>query len=299
MVMGPAQIVDPIVGQASRGGLLSSVEVIEGGKATEDRRWENGYTWRPLGGCGEAGFWAPCSGDTKPIDPSGPIVEVVPGTVYAGFKCSSWALTEEERIAHAETALYSMGGKQVEAELWTGAAAQAEGWPNPYLASPATVKLTVGTETSALIYAFASLVAAMRECQGDIAGVIHATAATVLLWKAARIIEIETRQINGIEQDVLVDAFGNIVIGGAGYDGSSPDGTIDPSGRTAWAYATGPVEVRVGPTYIVPDNTAEALDRKTNDIEWRAERTAAAAFDPCCLYGINVDLCGTSCSSGS
>lgn len=266
-------------------------------RVLDARRWENGGTYRPAGGCADANVWAPCSGETKNVDPTAPLVEWVPYTVYAGFTCSTWALTEQERIGHAETRLATRGGGPIEAELWKGTTAIAEDWPTPFLASPAAVKLTGPGETSPLPYAKAALSDAIRSCLGShIPATIHVTPGLAELWKREHMIDAERRMIDGEERDVLVDILGNVIVAGAGYDGSSPTGTVDPTGQTVWAYATGPVVVRRGPVYLTPFDTPEAVDRQTNDITWRAERSAVAYFDPCCLFGINVDLCSTTCS---
>jgi len=260
-------------------------------KHAASRRWENGYVYRPLGGCAEANVWAPCAGMLKRVDPTAPLVNVIPFTVYAGFTCSTWALAEEERIAHAEIRLNARESQAVEDELWHGTLATAEGWPNPVLAGPATVQLTPGATTSPLPYALGSLQDAIRVCLGsEVAGVIHATPMTVALWAASHMVWRN-------EDGRLRDLFGNLIVAGAGYDGASPLGVVDPTGRTAWAYATGPVRVMAGPVYITPDDTAEAVQRDTNDVTWRAERSISAAFDPCCLYGINVDLCNSCCGT--
>lgn len=259
------------------------------------RRWENGYTYRPLGGCAEANVWANCSGEMKEVDPTSPLVAAFPFTVYAGFTCSTWGMEEEERIAHAQVRLGARESQAIENELWHGTLAAAEGWTtNPVLAGSATTALTTGSETSPLPYALASIQQALRECLGsDVAGTIHASAKAASLWMA-------TYQIFREPDGIIRDLMGNVIVVGAGYDGSSPIGVVDPTGRTEWVYGTGPVRVFVGPVYLNPTETKEAVERSTNDITWRAERSASPHFDPCCLYGINVDLCSTTCSaSGS
>lgn len=279
---------DTIRGEIAK---LSDQREVAAVKVAESRRWENGATWRPLGGCAQADTWAQCSGVLKLVDPTAPLVEVVPFTVYAGFTCSTWALAEEERIAHAEIRLSARESQAIEEEMWKGSLAQANAWPNPFLAGPATTKLTAGASTSPYPYALGNLQDALAECLGsDLAGVIHAPRSTVTLWQSLHMV---SRGTDGRIRDL----YGNLIVAGGGYDGSSPSGVIDATGKTAWAYATGPVKVITGPVYITPDDTAEAVDRSTNDITWRAERTAIAAYDPCCVFGINVDRCATVCAA--
>jgi hypothetical protein len=85
--------------------------------------------------------------------------------------------------------------------------------------------------------------------------------------------------------------------GDDGYDGSDPDGNVDATGETAWAYATGIVPVWTGAIRTIPDegDLAAALDRSLNTIEWRVERPTLAMFDGCVHAGVNVDLCSTCC----
>lgn len=318
--LGPPAIIEPITGPPARGGLLRSVTVeqpLETAKAdaapdpstgmapvqlppdaeAEARRWEMGVEYRPLGGCAGVGVWAPCSGEMKLVDAAGPLVNGVPFTVYAGYKCSTWGLEEAERIAQAEARMNLRGGSAIEAELWKGTIAQAEGWDTPYLASPATQLLTSGSETSPLPFALAALQEAFRECYGsDYAGTVHAPTTTVSLWQKEHMVGPEIREVDGEQVEVLVDLYGNVVVAGGGYDGSSPTGDIDPTGRTSYAYITGPVKVLLGPVYFDPDHLVQAVARDVNDVIWIAERSAIALFDPCCVFGINVDNCSTCCA---
>jgi hypothetical protein len=54
-----------------------------------------------------------------------------------------------------------------------------------------------------------------------------------------------------------------------------------------WAYATGPVEVRLSPVISTVD-MAVTVNRQTNERQVWADRMFAAAFDPCCQYGIVI-----------
>jgi len=74
--------------------------------------------------------------------------------------------------------------------------------------------------------------------------------------------------------------------------GSNPP---DSTGETAWAFATGIVEVRRAGIVVVPDDLTQALDRQANLIEWRAERTVAAYWDGCVHAAARVNLCEPCC----
>jgi hypothetical protein len=302
--IAPSWVVDPIISPRAHGGLITTVEVvtshasaddgdygdIELLPSSDDRRWESGYTWRPLGGCGEAGIFAPCDDETKTIPDSQAIVEVIPPTVYAGFKCSTWGLLEEERMAHAEARLNAREGQAIERELWAGAKAQAMTWPNPYLASPATTVLAGGA-TVKYLQAFAALQEAIGDCLGsENAAVLHMTRRLATLLKANRVIGIYKE--DGWDFPKLVDQYGNYIVAGTGYDGSGPGGSVE-SATQEWAYATGAVRVDAGPVYMTPDSLKGAVSRDINNITFIAERTAAAAFDSCCTFGVLCDMTGS------
>jgi len=73
-------------------------------------------------------------------------------------------------------------------------------------------------------------------------------------------------------------------------------GTIDPTGETAWAYATGIVQTKRDTSLkVVPDKLAEAVRLDTNDEEWRVERIVAAWWDNCVQAAANVNLCSSCC----
>ncbi len=79
------------------------------------------------------------------------------------------------------------------------------------------------------------------------------------------------------------------MIADAGYDGSSPYGAAAEDG-SQWAYATGIPVVRLGPVAVYPDSLAEAINRSTNTVEYRAERLAAVGWDGCCHLAAELNL---------
>lgn len=281
-------------------------------------RWENGFAYRSRGVCRDATRWAPCLNQPYP-DPAGynvPIVDVTAFEVVVPFRCNSQGLTEDERKAIAETSLAWYEGTEIEAELWAGDMASAtyggmeagsiDPVLSPFLANAATMDNlsydsgTSTTTSSPLMFALASLQGAIRGSLGSARpGIIHATTSTISLWQ----------QGGALKNDPdghIRDLFGNYFVAGAGYDGSGPvtvaaDGTrtggdLDTTGKTAWAYATGGVGVRLGEVGVRPDNVAQAMTRETNDVTFYGFRTAAAWFTPCHHFGIRVDLCNTGCS---
>lgn len=175
---------------------------------------------------------------------------------------------------------------QLEREFWTGETVQGMDPAPPFrwLADPDHVDvLSPGDSSSPLRYALAALQEALGGCRPAGRGMIHATITTVSLWQAEGLLHREG--------GLLLDTFGNVVIPGVGYDGSGPDGLVDESGTTAWAYATGIVDTRLGEIVV-----QETFDSRVNARLWEASRMAAAYWDGCCHFGIRVNHCLTACS---
>ena len=216
---------------------------------------------------------------------SGPIL-VRPFTIQADYECSTFGFLNQDYFEKAALGLDLCQSKLVESEFWTGALAQqddeidSEGnaTTNRYLASQDAVDITPTTGTAIKpAYALALLEEALATCGCGVKGYVHATrsVASVLPLKH--------------EDDVLVTKLGNYVIAGTGYTGTGPTGT-DPGNGKAWMYATGPVSVRLGDTYIVPDNINQATDIRNNSVSVSAEKEVAVTWDGCCHFAVLVDL---------
>jgi hypothetical protein len=72
-------------------------------------------------------------------------------------------------------------------------------------------------------------------------------------------------------------------VAGTGYTGSDPDGGAAATGFS-WIYGTGQVKVLLSDP-IVP---TPVVNRSINEIEARAERAAAAVFNPCAHVAAEV-----------
>jgi hypothetical protein len=260
-------------------------------------RWEGGYTFTP-NGCLSGGMsGAACDADTaKTIESFPDPITHVPGFVWVGGRCTSLGgIPRAELAPRLRASLEAAQGSKIERELWRGENATGDAAANLFLAggSPNFTDLAPGS-TSPGGYALAALQMYLAQCAEGGRGMIHATRATVDIWLNAYLVE---RQGN-----LILDAFDNWIVAGAGYDGSSPDGDVDDTGETAWAYATGLVDVKLGDITLLPGLGAieEALDRSDNRVQWIAERVTGATWDGCCHAGVNVNLCETCCDpSGS
>lgn len=208
-------------------------------------------------------------------------------TLWKGVKCSARPNELAAGEARARALLLVDQHRQIEHEFWTGDVHQAE---SPDLEGRWLAQDGVVTELSQdapLLYALAALQEALGSGASDGVGcgrgMIHATIQTASLWFAASAL----RREGGL----LLDVFDNIVVPGVGYDGSGPDGSIDGTGETAWAYATGIVDTRLAEIH-----TRSAHRPDQNDVVAIASREAIAYWDGCCHYGVNVNLCNTACA---
>lgn len=301
MGLQPPLIVEPPPFAPPRISLLSAAQAagVAGPPAGVDQHWQGGVTFRRRL-CGDPELTWDCVGDggeqpaAKDITADDDAVSVWrPYWPWVGDRCTALQWTAEERGTRARELLESRTSAEIGRELWRGDAAQAAALENNWLANPASVvDLTPASGSSPLVYALAALQTALADQPGR--GMIHATLGTVTQWAGAYVIRREG--------NVWLDAFDNFVVADDGYDGSDPNGDVDTTGETAWAYATGIVPVWVGPVRVVPDEAddemqrlAAALDREENTIEWRVERPTLAMFDGCVHVGINVDLCSPCC----
>mgnify|MGYP001582532132 CR=1 FL=1 len=279
-----AVVVPPLAREPRGATLLRSANLI----TETDPRWMQGITWRPLvcgssdivqsiGICGGA-----FSAFTTSAQPS--TEQYVPPHVAVGLSCSAFSGEETLRdtVERASALLDRCQTLGIADELWTGTAAASEApdLPNNFLTkAPATPN---GVTATAVIKALADLEAYLvgASCAGP--GMIHATVRTATYWASQNLVD---RTPDGR----LVTKLGTIVVADPGYDGSSPSG-VAPVGETAWAYATGMVDVRLGPVELIPaEDLAPGVAWANNDFDVYAHRAFAATFDPCTLGGILVN----------
>lgn len=262
--------------------------------AATDQRWVEGFSFLPAG-CGTGQIVSaqcPDSPETKRADDLPGIITYVPFGIVASARCSTMGgpLSMDYLQARAAQVLDSVTDFQMEGEFWTGTYAQANGLPNDYLANASTLTdLSSGSTVFPGRTALGALQDYLAGCSGGGRGMIHATRSTVTMWFG--------EANNGLrrEGNLILDGYDNLIVAGVGYDGSSPDGDIDATGETAWAYATSMVEVKIGAVDPITTSVAQAINRATNDATFRAEKPVAAFWDGCCHAGILVGVCETAC----
>lgn len=283
MATAPRAVVEAPYALPPRVGLLPTMAAVQGEDtyrgATD--RWGAGFAFAPEG-CGSVGVQNPCGGGSKDIDDNPAIVEAEPIALWAGDKCSP--MQARDYAARARRQLAAAESYQLANELWNGTLAKSEtlpgggDWPNQYLTSESSDVLTSGptSPTDAL----AMLEYALGDCAHGARGVIHATRHAATYWQALNLLRREG--------NLLLTAFDTIVIADAGYGGAGPYGTAEDGSQ--WAYATGMLQVRLGPIDVIGSDVSQQVDRSVNTVEVIAERLGSVAWDGCCHLAVELDL---------
>jgi hypothetical protein len=322
---GPAQIVTgpPLV--ARNDGLRGArgLSVLENPPDPLDpqRRWTRGYRFN-YGPC-QAGFTLdPCELEGA-VPVHGPAGErwIEPFVVAVDRSCSTWGWEAADYPTEAARLLDANQYAIIARELWRGDQAIASGWVDPdpdpgtggpgntYLAGdwdPEWVNLIEANggdpevDSMSPVEGLAALEQALTGCSVG-PGVIHMTVrlATILFAEGAL-------RSDGAR---IFTYLGTQVVADGAYDGSGPDslGKPDATALREWAYATGPVTIRIdtGEPFLTPpaDAFEQAVDRANNNIEFLAQRKASVSWG-CCHIGtaitpISDDLVPAVTESGS
>lgn len=255
-------------------------------------RWGQGFVVQPEN-CVEASTWDPnCETWPSNRDGDGPMgnkVEksesgsnessyiVLPFVIETPFTCDATGFQAVDFKGRARRQLAAATSKAMEYEFATGGLTGAAG--NPYLEAASVTVLSSGSAYSP-VDALARLGAALSACGHGGRGMIHAPT----IW-VDKLLAEGGDMVREVGNRLVTTARGDRIVAGTGYPGTGPGG-IDPPDGDVYVYATGPVMYRLSEPILFPDSLSEALDRKTNTVEYRAERGAAVYFDPCCHFAI-------------
>jgi hypothetical protein len=222
-------------------------------------------------GCSE--LWEPCSDGTfrTKNDES---VQLQPRfdsfVVYKALTCSTISVGGGERAdewaMRAERVLDATLSAGIERALAEG----VEGSSNPFFGDE-NVQVLGGAAVSpgvALSYLEEAIGATCRQ------GILHFTPAAVA--------GLQAFPLEGGADNILITANGTQVVSGDGYIGVDTPWLTTPGTGESWAFATGRVEVHLGP--MVSFSLKESLDREENIVTFRAEKYALAIWD-----GIDAD----------
>lgn len=219
--------------------------------------------------------WEPCStGTFRTKDEGGemPTPRFDPFAFYEPISCSGLSIGDWRSFAgRAEIVLQAVESFAVEEALSQGVV----GSTNPFFGDTNLDILGGGavTPTVGLAYLEEAIGATGR------GGIIHATPAVVATWGFER---LETG-------GYLRTANGTPVASGGGYIGADPvSGSTAGTGQS-WAFATGPVQVRLSDVQMIGDDINGTLDTSNNDVTFRAEKYALAVWDTALQAGVLID----------
>jgi hypothetical protein len=255
-------------------GLFSAATIV--GEA--DDRWGNGAYIRPYSPeLPEA--WDPCSSGTfrEKDTPEQPELALFAafGLVLTDVCAGRGIGTDAALDGRARAAFAAVEQWGVEHEFATGDLMPS----NPYLGDGNADVLASGAATGKL-EALALLELAIGATGR--AGIIHADRGIVSAWSSLGSLRIDGGK--------LLTYNGTPVASGGGYAGVQPDGESAAGADQGWAFATGPVEIRrFDDIEILPGSLAEALDRETNIVTYRAERSYLVDWDTQLQAAILVD----------
>lgn len=249
-------------------------------------RWEDGFDFRPLDvSSATVPFQLDCGVDAAFAGTALPgIVSTNPVGIWEYLNVSTFNNNRDEVDRLVTEKLLSTTSYKLEAEFWKGTVGGPLG--NQYLAHSGTVNQLHAGNAVPAPYALGILAQQAGQCEQGKRLMLHVSIETATILEQQHVI----RNVDG----TWLDAMDNVVVIGAGYDGSSPSGVTDNvTGDTAWMYATGMVDVRLGPI-----QTQEHVSPGLNIQRVVAWRAVAATWGGLCLYGIKADLCQPYCTPG-
>ncbi|MGL5911838.1 MAG: hypothetical protein ACRCZP_17680 [Phycicoccus sp.] len=254
--------------------------------------WELGLAWRPERCFDSDGF--PLCGDTPDgaattggAADAGPVYHRPVALRIRDVCAASAGPLDPERARRQAEAATSFHAAR---ELWTGDLSDADPFHAPE-DDPAVAPTRVNARLSA---ATATVVAGVHEPAAALARLEQAARQAAHgqdVWLHTPVAVANLASAGGMltsSAGVLRTPVGAVVVADAGYPGSGP-GDVAPAVNRAWVYATGPVQVRLGPIMQTTD-PAVTLNRQVNRWEHTVFRPFAATFDPCLLLAIQVAL---------
>lgn len=249
-------------------------------------RWEAGYEFVP----------DDCTSATNDAADPCDINEFVPADlpdmstwrpvqIWDGVKCSTFSNNSDDLRRRAEAKLLASTSIKLEDEVWNGTRSAAAGFGNAKLRDATAL---MASAAQPMGQGLGIIQQVLGERMGESRGMIHGTVMTASMLQAHGFLRSEG--------GLLLDAFDNIFVAGAGYDGSSPGGVVDATYETAWVYATPMVDVRMSEVLAGTRQMAEMLSPNENVVSAVAYRMVSASWSNCALLGIKLDLCRICCS---
>ena len=267
--VGPAT---PLVGPVPKPRPYSLLQ-IPGVLVDDDNRWMNsanvlGYP------DGTPGIWEACSTGTFRVKTDGaarPTGRFDPFGVYFALPCTAMSMGNyDEFYDQAERALEATLSHAVEDAISKGVSL------NPFFGDTGFTALAQNVSPR---IGLSYLENAIGERTGRL-GIIHSTPAITTAWGDDHL------SVRGH----LETMCGTPVADGSGYIGAHPVGSgglPGPSGTKEWAFATGPVEVRIQSETRF--SVQQTVDRSDNSVVVRAEKYVLAEWDTALQVGVLID----------
>lgn len=238
-------------------------------------RWTNGVNVIGYPD-GTPSLWEPCSTGTMRVKEDGepaPWERFDPIAVYFPLPCSTHGMGDYDLFARrAELALEATLSHGIEDALANGVFLSN----NPSLGDASLTSLAGGAAVSPAV-GLRHLDNAIGERTGR-QGIIHATPAIVDAWGAGQGLRFS---------EEIRSPAGTPIVSGSGYIGVDPVGKTASGATTEWAFATGPVAIKISP--FVTTSVDETVDRSDNSVIVRAERYALAEWDTALQVGVLID----------
>lgn len=305
VVSAPRLEVEPPAFQPRQYGLISTI----GTRVSDDPHWRGGVWWRQTCGTGaRVAFYcitatgATASGFTKTHNIDTKYFSAHPIVAYVEIECAPVGYDPAVARRDALDALARVEEYQLEQGLWTGTAPNGitgRIMPNltestevldPIMSgtvdhNEVTLQLAVNSlSPSGQPLDIAEGLGRLEDEMGDCVlgqGVIHMTQNTAdIAQSEGLLIERNGRKYT---------ALGNLVVIGAGYPGTGPNGLVVAD--VHWMYATGPMFIYRGNEELLGSDVRDYFDRATNTIKVIVERTFVVGFG-CCLLGVPISLGG-------
>lgn len=209
-----------------------------------------------------------------------PLVSLQPFPVEVMDTCSAFGFEMNDYEGRARRLMAARESKAVEREFLLAEILTT----NRHLQDDTFVTKPTGTTAQGLRTGLAKLVQAIADYNlGQ--GMIHARPFLVEMWFGQDLLYRDGRK--------LYTAQGNLVVPGSGYTGAAPDGTAVAS-NAEWAYVTDTLQVVRGPIDIPASSMADVLDRTSNSIAIKAQRTYSVQGQFCTIGAIKIDPTSTS-----
>jgi len=291
--------------RSPRNGLLTVVTVKDDETGV---RWGAGVTWQAelpvvdftryddaaMGETWHGARDAECGTTALTVNARAPTEHADPFQIAAYSWCSAMARDQNDRAARARRLLEATQSMDIAYELWTGTIAQATANnENSWLAN------TTGAGATAVVWPASPWQSAAYsqptpEPVGEAALARVDAYLTHILANGRGLLHMSPTMFSYIvaafpgwlnrEGNVWISPNGHSVVADAGYTGAAKAAAAGAL-LAEWIFATGPMEVVLGPIDATPPDSPEAFTHATNDYVLYAQRDVIVMWEPHVAHG--------------